>query len=85
VAVEAVLIVVPLSTREPPSYARGQFRSIFSVHGEWPIFTARARHGGNRAAPFDGVWSLGIEEKFYVFADTGVVLLERRRGRGSLP
>jgi peptidoglycan/LPS O-acetylase OafA/YrhL len=54
--------------------------------GEWPNFTSPVQDlTALGPAPFDGVWSLGIEEKFYIFWPIlAFVLLARRRGRGTL-
>jgi peptidoglycan/LPS O-acetylase OafA/YrhL len=54
--------------------------------GEWPNFTSPAQDmAALGPAPFDGVWSLGIEEKFYiVWPILAFVLLARRPGRGVL-
>ena len=85
VAVYAVLIFVLHLDPRASEYAKAiPFYLLYM--GEWPIFTAPAQGmGAIGPAPFDGVWSLGIEEKFYVvWPILAFVLLARRRGRGVL-
>ena len=85
VAAYAVLIFVLHLDPRASEYARAiPFYLLYM--GEWPIFTAPAQGmAGLGPAPFDGVWSLGIEEKFYiVWPILAFVILARRRGRGLL-
>ena len=85
VAGYAVLIFVLHLDPRAAQYARAVPFYLLDM-GEWPLFTASAhRAGGLGPAPFDGVWSLGIEEKFYlVWPVLAFVVLARRRGRGLL-
>jgi len=85
VAVYAFLIFVLHLDSRAAQYARAVPFYLLNM-GEWPLFSAFGHHtGGLGPAPFDGVWSLGIEEKFYiVWPILAFVVLARRRGRGVL-
>jgi peptidoglycan/LPS O-acetylase OafA/YrhL len=85
VAVYAVLIFVLGLDPRVTEYAHAIPFYLLNM-GEWPSFTAPVQDlGALGPAPFDGVWSLGIEEKFYiVWPILAFVLLARRPGRGVL-